>query len=116
MSYINLELSSFIGITLGGKYSGMQAAFGTTFSLGHWVILRVDKSGHEREPLIWKNKHVAPGGIASYDAGSRSFHGIMEVYSEEFGKGEALHVAKYNVDSKGKATAQFRNVITFQNE
>lgn len=87
--------------------------FGTTFSMGHWVIERPEKEGKKLEPIIWKNRHSSPGGVALYEEGSRTFHGEMEVISNEWGVGQSLHVAKYHVNSKGKANAQLRNVITF---
>lgn len=101
------------GIILGGKYAGVLAVFGTTFSTGHWVIERPDKEGKKTNPLIWRNRHVSPGGVAVYEQGSRTFHGEMEVISDEWGVGQSLHIAKYQVDSKGRASAQLRNVITF---
>lgn len=98
---------------MGGKFSGLQVPFGTTFSMGRWVIHLVDENGHNYKTLIWNNRHKTPGGVATYEEGSRSFHGIMEVASKEWGVGESLHVAKYSVDGRGTASAVLRNFITF---
>lgn len=83
--------------------------------MGHWAIQLVDENGNNYRHLIWRNQHAEPGGVATYNEGTRSFHGIMHVYSEEWGVGESLHVAKYTVDPRGRATAQLRNFITFHN-
>lgn len=108
----------YSGLVLGGEFPGVKAEFGTTFTVGHWSIQRLDKSGNKLEPLIWRVQHSSPGGIvATYDGAgtgiSRSSHGIMQVFSKDWGVGQSFHVSKYIIDGRGKASAVLRNVITF---
>lgn len=101
-----------VGHTLAaGPFKGKHVEVGTTFSMGHWMIDR----GEGRSPIIWKNRHIAPGGVRDYGVNAgRSFHSEMEVISNELGVGRAMHVVKYSLLDKGKkANAVLRSVITF---
>ena len=95
------------GIELGGEFPGVHAAFGTTFSYGHWLIVK-----NAADRLLWNFKHAAPGIVATIGQG-RTSNGEIDVHSETYGAGKSFNIAKYMFDRTGKANAIFRNIITF---
>ena len=76
------------GINLNGEFWGVHAAFGTTFSYGHWLIVK-----NAAERLLWNFKHAAPGIVATIGQG-RTSNGKIDVYSDTYGAGKSFNIAK----------------------
>jgi len=106
------DLLNFSGITLGGAYSGMHVNYGTTFSVSHWLIQRVDSVGTPRPSLLWKVRSTAPG-ITAFSGVTTISHGELSVSSNEWGTGTSLHMTKYSYRGNDEAHALLRNTITF---
>lgn len=102
----------FLGYQLGGDFAGTVAPAGSTFTVGHWYIVKRWCNGVPSDGYIWRVRSARPGNIALIGQ-ARTTSGEFDVMSPRWGEGKAFNVAKYSFDGSGNADAILRNVISF---
>ena len=101
-----------LGYQLGGDFAGTLAPFGSTFTSGHWYIVRRWRYGKPIDGYLWTAQSSRPGNIALIGQ-ARTTSGEFDVQSPRWGNGKAFNVAKYSFDGSGNADAILRNAVSF---